>query len=104
MQVLADGAPLNNATLINGQGRYPGGVSHCATGCLIFTECVPQPDVALAVVSVQSGKRYRFRLISMACDPNYMFSIDGHNLTVIEVTLFFFMVHEISNSGIRLME
>ncbi|KAE9392272.1 laccase [Gymnopus androsaceus JB14] len=67
MQVLADGAPLNNATLINGQGRYPGG-----------------PDVALAVVSVQSGKRYRFRLISMACDPNYMFSIDGHNLTVIE--------------------
>jgi iron transport multicopper oxidase len=69
--LLADGVagvpPVSNATLINGQGRYPGG-----------------PNVPLAIVNVQSGKRYRFRLISMSCDPNYMFSIDGHNLTVIE--------------------
>ena len=28
--------------------------------------------------------RYRFRLISISCDPNFVFSIDGHNLTVIE--------------------
>jgi len=28
---------------------------------------------------------YRFRLISMSCDPNFTFSIDGHNMTVIEV-------------------
>jgi iron transport multicopper oxidase len=28
---------------------------------------------------------YRFRLISMACHPNYVFSIDGHNMTIIEV-------------------
>ena len=28
--------------------------------------------------------RYRFRLISLSCDPNYVFSIDGHDLTVIE--------------------
>jgi len=30
------------------------------------------------------NKRYRFRLISMACSPNYVFSIDGHSFTVIE--------------------
>ena len=28
---------------------------------------------------------YRFRLINMSCDPNYVFSIDGHNFTVVEV-------------------
>jgi iron transport multicopper oxidase len=33
---------------------------------------------------VQYGKRYRFRLISLACDPNYIFSIEGHNFTIIE--------------------
>lgn len=32
-----------------------------------------------------SGKRYRFRVVNIACDPNYTFSIDGHSLTVIEV-------------------
>jgi FtsP/CotA-like multicopper oxidase with cupredoxin domain len=29
--------------------------------------------------------RYRFRLINMACFPNYIFSIDGHSMTIIEV-------------------
>ena len=29
--------------------------------------------------------RYRFRLVSLSCDPNYVFSIDGHNMTIIEV-------------------
>ncbi len=28
---------------------------------------------------------YRFRLINIACDPNFLFSIDGHKMTVIEV-------------------
>ena len=28
---------------------------------------------------------YRFRLVSLSCDPNYVFSIDSHNLTIIEV-------------------
>ena len=27
---------------------------------------------------------YRFRLVSLSCDPNYTFSIDDHNMTVIE--------------------
>ncbi len=29
-------------------------------------------------------KSYRFRLVSLSCDPAYTLSIDGHELTVIE--------------------
>jgi iron transport multicopper oxidase len=56
-----------NSSLINGLGRYAGG-----------------PASDLAVISVEQGKRYRMRLVAMSCDPNFLFSIDGHNLTVIE--------------------
>jgi iron transport multicopper oxidase len=38
----------------------------------------------LAILEVQQFKRYRLRIISMSCDPNYIFSIDGHELLVIE--------------------
>jgi iron transport multicopper oxidase len=76
--------------LINGKGRYSGGPT----------------DVDLAVVNVTAGKRsatfafntpfllartelrsisYRFRLVSISCDPNFTFSVDGHNMTIIEV-------------------
>jgi hypothetical protein len=73
--------------LINGKGRYPGG---------------PQ-NVPLAIVNVIHGKRsvlglalelktshrcynsYRFRLVSISCDPSFLFSIDNHTMTVIEV-------------------
>lgn len=27
---------------------------------------------------------YRMRLVSISCDPNFQFSIDGHDMTVIE--------------------
>lgn len=27
---------------------------------------------------------YRFRLVSISCDTNFVFSIDQHNLTIIE--------------------
>jgi len=56
------------------------------------------------VVSVVNGKRsaafrttplvrteillsvsYRFRLVSISCDPNFTFSIDDHTMTIIEV-------------------
>ncbi|KAI0317042.1 laccase [Amylostereum chailletii] len=60
--------PSPNSTLINGLGRFVGG-----------------PASPLAVVNVIKGKRYRFRPVSMACDPNFIFSIDGHSLTIIEV-------------------
>jgi iron transport multicopper oxidase len=59
--------PVADATLINGKGRYSGG-----------------PQIPLAVVNVICGKRYRFRLVSISCDPNHIFSIDGHQLTIIE--------------------
>jgi len=76
--------------LINGKGRYSGSST----------------DVDLAVVNVTQGKRsvtftfslglvsrteilrsvsYRFRLVSISCDPNFTFSIDSHNMTIIEV-------------------
>ncbi|KAI0285664.1 laccase T2 copper depleted [Russula brevipes] len=61
--------PLFNSTLINGKGRYPGGPS----------------NVPLAVVNVEKDKRYRFRLISISCDPSFKFSIDSHQMTIIEV-------------------
>ena len=53
--------------LINGLGRYPAG-----------------PDVPLSVTTVEQGKRYRIRLINMACKPHILFSIEQHDFTVIE--------------------
>jgi iron transport multicopper oxidase len=59
--------PVTNSTLINGLGRYPLG-----------------PSSPLSVINVESGKRYRFRLVSISCDAYFTFSIDGHNMTIIE--------------------
>ncbi|KAF7318698.1 Laccase A [Mycena chlorophos] len=59
--------PTLISTLINGLGRFAGG-----------------PTSQLAVISVTKGQRYRLRLISMSCDPNFIFSIDSHTFTVIE--------------------
>ncbi|PAV19621.1 laccase [Pyrrhoderma noxium] len=57
--------PTPDSTLINGVGISNSGGS-------------------LAVVRGQPGKRHRFRLINTGCFPSYTFSIDGHNLTIIE--------------------
>ncbi|KAF8351841.1 Cu-oxidase-domain-containing protein [Amanita rubescens] len=54
--------------LINGRGREPDS----------------NVSVALSVVNVDPMKRYRFRLINGACFAAYNFSIDGHDMTVIE--------------------
>ncbi|KAI0792234.1 laccase [Abortiporus biennis] len=59
--------PTADSTLINGKGRYAGG-----------------PDADLAVITVQSGKRYRIRLVNISCDPAYTWSIDNHTMKVIE--------------------
>jgi iron transport multicopper oxidase len=64
---LAGTFPAEVATLINGLGRYSQG-----------------PTTPLAVVNVEKGKRYRFRLVSISCDPFFTFSIDGHDMTIIE--------------------
>ncbi|KAJ7453426.1 yellow laccase [Mycena latifolia] len=60
--------PVFNSTLINGLGRYASG-----------------PPSPLAVINVIQGKRYRFRMVSISCDPNWIFSIDEHKMTIIEV-------------------
>ena len=56
-----------DSTLINGLGRSSS-----------------TPTASLAVITVVPGARYRFRLISLSCDPWYTFSIDQHTLTIIE--------------------
>ncbi|KAF7979529.1 hypothetical protein HWV62_42112 [Athelia sp. TMB] len=65
---LAGTFPTSDATLINGLGRYNGG-----------------PATTLSSITVTHSLRYRFRLVSISCDPNFTFSIDNHNLTVIEM-------------------
>ncbi|KAJ7779416.1 laccase [Mycena maculata] len=60
--------PTLISTLINGLGRYAGG-----------------PTSELAVINVIRGLRYRFRLINLSCDPNFIFTIDNHTFTIIEV-------------------
>ncbi|KAJ7175082.1 laccase 1 [Mycena crocata] len=60
--------PTLISTLINGLGRFAGG-----------------PTSELAVISVTKNQRYRMRLVSMSCDPSFIFSIDGHTMTIIEV-------------------
>ncbi|KAJ7936277.1 laccase [Mycena leptocephala] len=58
--------PTLISTLINGLGRYAGG-----------------PTSQLAVISVTQGLRYR--LVSFVVYPNFIFTIDGHTFTIIEV-------------------
>lgn len=41
--------------------------------------------ISVLQIDLSAPRSYRFRLVSISCDPNYTFSIDGHNLTVIEV-------------------
>ncbi|KAJ8483446.1 hypothetical protein ONZ45_g6154 [Pleurotus djamor] len=60
-------APTPDLTVFNGIGRAQNG-----------------SQVPLYVLNVEQGKRYRIRLINIACEPNYNFTIDGHYLNVIE--------------------
>ncbi|CAK5272431.1 unnamed protein product [Mycena citricolor] len=63
------GPATPTSLLINGLGRTAETVS----------------NTTLAVIYVKKGLRYRFRLLNTACNPNYVFQIDGHkNLTIIE--------------------
>jgi iron transport multicopper oxidase len=38
-----------------------------------------------ACIDVSRYISYRFRLVSISCDPSFTFSIDGHQMTIIEV-------------------
>lgn len=59
--------PIPDSGLINGKGRYIGG-----------------PLVPFAVINVEQGKRYRFRVFALSCRPFFTFSVDNHNITVME--------------------
>ncbi|KAJ7624791.1 laccase subfamily 2 [Roridomyces roridus] len=60
--------PVQDSGLFQGVGRYQGG-----------------PEVPYAVQNVQEGTRYRFRLINISARSDFIFSIDNHTMTVIEV-------------------
>ncbi|KAF8586682.1 multicopper oxidase [Ramaria rubella] len=60
--------PVPDSNLMNGVGRYSGG-----------------PPVKRAVITVQQGKRYRFRLINMSAMVPFRFAVEDHPFTVIEV-------------------
>ena len=54
---------------INGIGRYVGG-----------------PVVARPRINVVKGKRYRLRVINISAYASFTFGIEGHRLTIIEVS------------------
>jgi iron transport multicopper oxidase len=59
---------IPDSGLINGIGRFVGG-----------------PQVIRARVNVEQGKRYRFRVVNISAYAAFRFSIEGHDLTIIEV-------------------
>ncbi|KAI0321789.1 laccase 6 [Amylostereum chailletii] len=60
--------PIPDSGLINGVGRYVGG-----------------PEVPYAVINVEQGKRYRFRIFAISCRPFFTFSVDNHTFSVMEL-------------------
>ncbi|KAF8904867.1 laccase [Mucidula mucida] len=64
------GFPTPASTLFNGLGRHAKGSFPSAYRSLKWLTCFD---------------RYRIRLINMACDPDFTFSIEGHEMTIIEV-------------------
>ncbi|KAK3314568.1 Cupredoxin [Apodospora peruviana] len=72
--------PMLENGLINGTNRYD---------CSLL----PVPDVRCLGTGVkyetvfEAGKKYRFRLVNVAIDGKFQFSIDGHTLTVIGTDL-----------------
>ncbi|CAG8809459.1 30106_t:CDS:2, partial [Racocetra persica] len=61
---------------ISGKGQY---------NCTLAPNNTCNPNNGVAKYVVQSGKRYRFRIINMSGAAHYIFSIDEHPLTLIEV-------------------
>ncbi|KAG6844313.1 hypothetical protein H0H87_007842, partial [Tephrocybe sp. NHM501043] len=66
------GSSHSLSTLVNGLGRT---LQHEVT----LNQLTP-----LAVVNVTAGKRYRFRIASLACDAPFNFTIHDHSMTIIE--------------------
>ncbi|KAK0516994.1 hypothetical protein JMJ35_000149 [Cladonia borealis] len=64
-----------DSNLINGKGNYSCALANNSQGC---TNNAP-----LAQFRFQQGKKHRLRLINSGAAATQLFSIDGHNLTVI---------------------
>jgi iron transport multicopper oxidase len=64
-------APQIDSVLFNGKGRYE-----------LDDEALKSE---ITIVNVEKGKRYRLRLVQMACDTELVFNIDGHTFDIIEV-------------------
>ncbi|KAG8738525.1 laccase [Ceratobasidium sp. 414] len=60
-------SPVPDSALINGKGRYVNG-----------------PATPRSRINVTPGKRYRLRVINASAIGSYTFSIEGHNMTIIE--------------------
>ena len=67
--------PFSDNNLINGKMNYD--CSKVTNG----QTCIP--NAGLSKFKFQSGKTHRLRLINAGAEGTQMFSIDGHNLTVI---------------------
>ncbi|EIM91817.1 Cu-oxidase-domain-containing protein [Stereum hirsutum FP-91666 SS1] len=59
--------PVSDSGTVNGVGRYNGG-----------------PEVPWSVTTVTPGLRHRLRIINQSMRNVFTFSIDGHNLTIVE--------------------
>ena len=66
--------------LINGKGRHAG---------------VPYSKTRLSIFTVEKGQKYRFRLVGAQGLYAYKFSIDGHNLTVVNTDGFWIEPQEV---------
>ncbi|KAJ4473035.1 laccase 1 [Lentinula aciculospora] len=77
--------PTSDAVLINGLGEFPWlFITRVKLNSRTGRSFNGPADAPLTVINVVQGTRYRFRLVSISCDPNFLFSIDGHTFTVIE--------------------
>ncbi|CAG8460539.1 867_t:CDS:2 [Cetraspora pellucida] len=71
------GDPIPSSGEISGKGQY-----NCA---FASKNSLCNPNNGVAKYIVKKGKKYRFRIINMSGSTHYIFSIDEHPLTLIEV-------------------
>lgn len=69
--------PVSDNNLINGKMNFD-----CNTATDKGVKCAN--NAGLAKIRFQTGKRHRLRLVNTGADAAQKFSIDGHNMTVIE--------------------
>ncbi|RHZ77763.1 hypothetical protein Glove_173g15 [Diversispora epigaea] len=69
--------PVPDSILISGQGQYNCSSPAAGSNC--------NPNVTAATYNVQTGKKYRFRIINTSAYAFFFFSIDNHSLKIVEV-------------------